>query len=208
MPAQGKHRDAIVAAAISLFRRHGYSGTGLNDIVALSGAPKGSLYYYFPNGKSSIAEAAVRRAGQNTARTLQELATTRRTAGALVRAYAGLVAGWLSKSKYSDGGPITTTLLELAPGNAGVTQAGREAFAAWRDIIAGPLVEGGVPSSRARALATLAIASIEGSLIQARVERSAEPIITIGRELETMFDAAATEYRKSGRTTRPNTSAR
>ena len=42
-----------------LFRRQGYAGTGLNDIVELSGAPKGSLYHYFPDGKASIAEAAV-----------------------------------------------------------------------------------------------------------------------------------------------------
>ena len=60
MPAKPKHRDAIVNAAVALFRRRGYSGTGLSDIVELSGAPKGSLYHYFPNGKLSIAEAAVR----------------------------------------------------------------------------------------------------------------------------------------------------
>src|SRR5688572_1098726 len=103
MSAKPLHRDAIVKAAMTLFRRRGYSATGLNDIVELSGAPKGSLYHYFPHGKSSIAEAAVRTAGRNVARTLNDLATGKRTAGRMVRAYGVLLAGWMAKSKFRAG---------------------------------------------------------------------------------------------------------
>jgi len=46
-----RSRDAVSA--------QGYACTGLNDIVDASGAPKGSLYHYFPAGKASIAVAAV-----------------------------------------------------------------------------------------------------------------------------------------------------
>lgn len=196
MPAQGKHRDAIIDAAVALFRRRGYAGTGLNDIVEMSGAPKGSLYHYFPDGKASIAEAAVRRAGENGARTMQTLAETHKGAGALVRGYARLVAGWMAKSRFADGSPITTTLLEMAPSDAKVTAAGRHAFAALRQTIASRLTEEGVPAVRAAALASLAIAAIEGSLIQARVERSADPISAIARELEQVLDAAVSEHAK------------
>ena len=55
MPAVPKHRQPIINAAVTLFRRQGFARTGLNDIVDVSGAPKGSLYHYFPDGKSSIA---------------------------------------------------------------------------------------------------------------------------------------------------------
>jgi TetR/AcrR family transcriptional repressor of lmrAB and yxaGH operons len=64
MSRPSKHRAAIIAAASRLFRRQGYAGTGVNDIVALSGAPKGSLYHYFPKGKEQIAEEAVLFAGR------------------------------------------------------------------------------------------------------------------------------------------------
>jgi TetR/AcrR family transcriptional repressor of lmrAB and yxaGH operons len=70
MPAVPKHRGPIVDAAVRLFRRQGYAGTGLNDIVDTSGAPKGSLYHYFPDGKASIAVAAVEEAGQRVVRTI------------------------------------------------------------------------------------------------------------------------------------------
>ncbi len=55
-----KHRSAIIAAAAKLFRRQGYAATGINEIADAAGAPKGSLYHYFPDGKDQIAEAAVR----------------------------------------------------------------------------------------------------------------------------------------------------
>ena len=43
MPAVPKHRQPIVNTALTLFRRQGYSRTGLNEIVDVSGAPKGRL---------------------------------------------------------------------------------------------------------------------------------------------------------------------
>jgi TetR/AcrR family transcriptional regulator, lmrAB and yxaGH operons repressor len=189
MSRRPKHRDAIVQAALTLFRRRGYSGTGLNDIVELSGAPKGSLYHYFPAGKLSIAEAAVRQAGANVARTLDALAADNKTPGKLVRAYAALLGGWMAKSRFRDGGPITTTLLETAPGDMKVTAAGREAFKMWRAPISSRLIAQGVPQARAERLAALVIAAMEGSLIQARVEGSADVIESSARELEALLDS-------------------
>src|SRR4051812_25766766 len=69
-----RHRGAIVRAAATLFRRNGYAATGINEIAEVSGAPKGSLYHYFPNGKEQIAEAAVRFAGAGVVATLEKLA--------------------------------------------------------------------------------------------------------------------------------------
>lgn len=88
MPAPAKHREAIVEAAATLFRRRGYCGTGLNDIVALSGAPKGSLYYYFPEGKSSIGAAAIALSSSRVVKTLEQLASQHRSAAKMVRGYA------------------------------------------------------------------------------------------------------------------------
>ncbi|WP_153065138.1 TetR family transcriptional regulator, partial [Mycobacterium avium] len=38
-------RERFLTAATGLFRRQGYSGTGLKQIVAESRAPLGSLYH-------------------------------------------------------------------------------------------------------------------------------------------------------------------
>jgi len=50
-----------------LLERQGYYGTGLNEIVQQSGAPKGSLYHYFPGGKEELAAAAITDQGKRIA---------------------------------------------------------------------------------------------------------------------------------------------
>jgi TetR/AcrR family transcriptional repressor of lmrAB and yxaGH operons len=188
MPAVARHRQPIIDAAVTLFRRQGYSGTGLLDIVEESGAPKGSLYHYFPDGKASIAVAAVEEAGRRVADTVATLAAETRATGELIRAHARLLAGWMRQSGFRDGCPITTVLLELAPRNRAVAQAGREAYAARLKIITAKLVADGVAPVRAERLAALSISAIQGALVQSRVERSGAPLQIAAEELARLFE--------------------
>jgi TetR/AcrR family transcriptional repressor of lmrAB and yxaGH operons len=184
MPAPPKHRGAIVRAAATLFRRNGYAATGINEIAEVSGAPKGSLYHYFPDGKDQIAEAAVRFAGKGVVVTLEKLESENDSAAAMIRAYCRLLTGWMAKSGFRDGCPIATTLLESAPQSTGMTAAGREAFAGWCSVIARALVRDGFAKAEAKRLATLTVAALEGALILARVERSAAPIDAVAKSLD------------------------
>jgi len=194
MSAPPRHRGAIVRAAAALFRRNGYSATGINEIAEVSGAPKGSLYHYFPGGKDQIAEAAVRFAGAGVVATLEQLEREHPSAAAMIRAYCELLAGWMAKSGFRDGCPIATTLLESAPQSAAMAAAGREAFAGWCAVIARALVRDGFGEAEARRLSTLAVSSIEGALILARVEASARPIEDVAGAL-----GAALQFKKPPR---------
>ena len=183
MSAPPRHRGAIVRAAAALFRRNGYSATGINEIAEVSGAPKGSLYHYFPGGKEQIAEAAVRFAGAGVVATLEQLEQAHSSAASMILAYCELLAGWMAKSGFRDGCPIATTLLESAPQSAEMAAAGREAFAGWCAVIARALVRDGFGEAEARRLSTLTVSSLEGALILARVEASARPIEDVARAL-------------------------
>ena len=189
MPAVPKHRRPIVDAAVTLFRRQGYAGTGLNDIVDASGAPKGSLYHYFPAGKASIAIAAVEEAGRRVAETMAKLASETSSTADLLRAHARLLSGWMRKSGFRDGCPITTVLLELAPKNRVVAEAGRKAYASRIDVIKSKLITDGFSPIRAERIAILCVATLQGALIQARVERSGTPIETAADELAKLLEA-------------------
>jgi TetR/AcrR family transcriptional repressor of lmrAB and yxaGH operons len=189
MPAVPKHRQPITDAAVRLFRRNGYSATGLNELVDVSGAPKGSLYHYFPDGKASIAVAAVEEAGRRVAATVGKLATECRSTADLIRAHARLLSGWMRMSGFRDGCPITTVLLELAPKNRAVTEAGRKAYAARMGILKDKLLADGFPPARAERLAVLLTSALQGALIQARVERSGAPIEITADELARMLEA-------------------
>ena len=161
MSAAPKHRDKIVRAAALLFRRNGYAATGMNDIVALSGAPKGSVYHYFPEGKEQIAIETIHYASGLVAKTLTELSDTYSTPSDMVRAYGALLRGWLAKSEYQDGCPITTTLLELSATSEPVAHAGRSAFASWKNIYQEKLMAAGISKQRAVRLASMAVTSFQ-----------------------------------------------
>lgn len=179
--------------AALLFRRQGYAATGLAGIAARSGAPKGSIYHYFPAGKSAIGAAAVEFAGELVRRSLQSLAERSDTPGGLLRAYAGQLAGWMAQSEFRDGCPIATILLEAAADEPDIRAAGARAGADWTGILAAKLREHGVAPRRARRLALTAIAALEGSLIQARVAADTTPILEVAAEIGALFDAAVAE---------------
>jgi TetR/AcrR family transcriptional repressor of lmrAB and yxaGH operons len=109
------------------------------------------------------------------------LATECGSTGELLRAHASLLAGWIQISGFRNGCPITTALLELAPRERAVTEAGRKAYAARLAILSRKLVEDGFVKARADALAVLCTSALQGALIQARVERSGRPIEVTAR---------------------------
>lgn len=64
---ESKNRHTLIRATSALFRRRGYAGVGLAEILAEAGLPKGSLYYHFPGGKEQLAAEATRWAGRKIA---------------------------------------------------------------------------------------------------------------------------------------------
>jgi TetR/AcrR family transcriptional regulator, lmrAB and yxaGH operons repressor len=58
MPEQDT-RSRILTAAQRLFRKRGYHATGLNEVLELARAPKGSMYHHFPGGKEAIAVCVI-----------------------------------------------------------------------------------------------------------------------------------------------------
>ena len=189
MGARPKHRDRLVSTAAALFRQHSYAATGINDILKTAEAPKGSFYHYFPGGKEALGAEAVRYAGALVTRTLEQLHREHDTAGAALRAYGDLLAGWLADSGYRDGCPLATTVLEVTPQSEPITAAARDAYADWRRALATMIDPAGADDTRAERLASLAISALEGALIQARVARDPAPIRDACEQVAALIDA-------------------
>jgi AcrR family transcriptional regulator len=56
-------KERIVQRSAELFRRQGFAGTGVKQIVAEASAPFGSLYHFFPGGKEQLGEEVIRWSG-------------------------------------------------------------------------------------------------------------------------------------------------
>src|SRR3954447_12045048 len=64
MPRESDARRRMIESAAVLFRERGVQGTSFADVIAHSGAPRGSIYHHFQGGKTQLAEETTRWAGE------------------------------------------------------------------------------------------------------------------------------------------------
>ena len=144
------------------------------DVLALSGAPRGSLYHHFPEGKVALAAAAVEASGAAVRRHLRRLAARHPTPEAFFRAYGEALGDWMAASNFRDGCPRATVMLETASEEPRLQAAGQAAFLSWRAVFAELFREAGEASKAAEARALRCLATVEGALLLARVQQSPE----------------------------------
>ncbi len=171
MPRTSTARDDAIAAAADLFRRQGYAATGLEEILEVSGAPKGSFYHHFPGGKEELALDALAYSGGRVRALVDHLAETAPTASALVTAIAAKQATDLRDSDYALGCPVATVALELAGTSDPIATTSAAAFDSWVEPLTDRLRGAGCDDADAIRFARWALAGLEGALLLARAAR-------------------------------------
>jgi TetR/AcrR family transcriptional repressor of lmrAB and yxaGH operons len=190
---------AIAVAMATLLRRRGYHGAGLNEMVAESGAPRGSVYHHYPQGKDAIGAAAVRMVGSGVVRALggvtHDGGSAPRTAGLTPREALGVIAtqlsGWLQRSGFDEGCPVAGAALALGPDTPLTREACADAFADWVEALAAVYRDGGIEAARVGPLARLSISALEGAVGLCRAQRSIEPMREVAVELGALLDSAS-----------------
>jgi len=84
---------------------------------------------------------------------------------------------------------MAAVALETAPGSPAMTAVCAASLRHWQAILASRLRAEGVTARRARELATLVVANLEGSLLLARVSESTEPIALSAETVASLIDA-------------------
>jgi TetR/AcrR family transcriptional repressor of lmrAB and yxaGH operons len=185
-------RDRMVATMGRLLRSQGYHGTGLNEVVAESRAPKGSMYHYFPGGKDQLAAEAIRVAGETGADAFRQAFARHRSPVPALRAVVGWMAEELERSDFRYGCPIATVALETTGGSPSLRAACDTAYQAWLAAIAAGLRGGVRPAAEVAGDAVLVLAAIEGALILSRTSRTVHPLHLLGRRLPALLGAPTT----------------
>lgn len=180
-------REQIIETTCELLEAQGYHATGLSQIVRESGAPRGSLYYYFPEGKEELAAEAVRRVGDVVAERIHSVLGAVEDPAEAVEEFIRTLAGHMAASEYRAGGPITTVALESATTSERLNEACREVYAQWQAAFAQKLVSSGLEEGRAQRLAALIIASLEGGIVLSRTEHTTASLEAVAAELAALI---------------------
>ncbi|MBY8840279.1 TetR/AcrR family transcriptional regulator [Streptomyces sp. SP2-10] len=181
--APGTHetRQRILTAGTELFRRTGYTGTGMKQIAAAAGAPFGSIYHFFPGGKVQLGEEVVRSSGAGYLELITALMTPYEDRVAATADAFGAAAGTLAELDFADPCPIATVAMEVASTDETLRRATAEVFDSWTDRLAAYYAEGGIPEPAARETATSVIALLEGAFMLGRAARSTAPVLAAGK---------------------------
>lgn len=174
-------KERMLETSAQLFRRQGYSGTGLKQIVAQGEAPIGSLYHFFPGGKDQLGAEALRHSGRGYESLIDSVFARTRTTATAAEAWFQLAAEALEGSDFADGCPIATVALEVASTNGELRQICTEIFASWQAKVAGRLVAEGHSPRCAATLASFALASLEGAIILSRTARDVTALRTTSK---------------------------
>jgi len=173
----------MIETTCDLLELQGYHATGLNQILKESGSPKGSLYYHFPGGKEELALEAVRHVGQIVLKRIRDNLARIDNAAEAVSDFIKTIAFHVENSGFRSGGPITTIAMETASTNETLRQECQRIYEEWQNAFADKLKSDGIEEARAKRIATLIIASIEGGVILCRTSRSREPLEQVGEEM-------------------------
>jgi AcrR family transcriptional regulator len=175
----GQRSDAkqkMVQAAKQLIRERGYNATAFSDVLKLSGAPRGSVYFHFPGGKTELATEAATAHAHEQVEIIDRAAEQADSAARLVEIYLDLGRTGMADSDYTRGCGIAPLVNEGAARDSNeVAEASRQSFAEMTDRLTYHFVAFGLERPTARTLANAVIAGVEGAMVTARAQRSTAP---------------------------------
>lgn len=180
MPAQeAAGRARMIQAAETLLRESGLSGAGIKQLVARSGVPVGSVYHFFPGGKTQIVAETLRLHSAKVvklfARAFGDAAVPlpTRLRDLFHMAAKGFEAAGADKSC-----AVAGVTLDLRTSDDALRELCDASFRQWVDEIAAHLPWPDVGTRRS--FATMVVLSLEGAFILARAEKTGDAFTTAG----------------------------
>ena len=183
-------KERILDVTTELFRRHGYNGTGLKQIVASANAPFGSVYHFFPGGKEELGDAVVRRAGQMYLELVEAIWDAADDPLEGMRDSFTGAAEALRQTDYIDLCPIATVALEMSSTSEPLRRATADVFELWITRTTARLARLGLAEERARELAITLIALLQGAFVLARATRTTEAVDAAGQAAVALVEEA------------------
>jgi TetR/AcrR family transcriptional repressor of lmrAB and yxaGH operons len=187
MNSENNSREKILNTATKLFQINGFNATGLNEILKESKSPKGSLYYYFPDGKDQLALEAIQLASKSI---IERVKTTLNKYSDPIEAIKYLIGNIINdleeENKLQDIS-ISLIALETYSSNENLRKACKGAFTSLSYVYAGKLVQNGFSKQKADELGMTIEIMIEGAITLSVTRKDTVPLLTISNIIDILL---------------------
>lgn len=184
---RGSTRNQMLATAAQVLREKGAAGVTIDEVLTRSGAPRGSVYHHFPDGRAQLLTEALEFAGDSITTVIVDAATD--GCVALVRQFVALWERTLADSDFTAGCPVVAAAVGSADDDPALTAIAGDIFDRWRVALARAFAADGFDDADAGSLAVTCIASLEGAVVLCRATRSADPLHQVSRQLEFLIES-------------------
>jgi TetR/AcrR family transcriptional repressor of nem operon len=185
-------RDRILATGRDLMHRNGFGASGVADITAAAGVPKGSFYNHFES-KEAFGCAALDSYWETGGAAFAVL-TGEGPPLERVRRHFAAIDARLSANNYAAGCMLGNVAIEAGPSSDALRARAAALYDDWTERLAACLGEGQADGSirnavPAETLARFLIAAWHGALQRAKVERSGRATAAFSAVLDTLLPA-------------------
>jgi TetR/AcrR family transcriptional repressor of lmrAB and yxaGH operons len=180
-------RDKMLVSAAEVMRERGAAGVTIDAVLARSGAPRGSVYYHFPDGRNQILTEALRYSGDSITATVD--AAVDRGARVLLREFVEFWERLLTDGDFTAGCPVVAAAIGSADDEPELSAEAGVILGRWCTALTRAFVTDGFDNADAASLAVMSIAALEGAIVLCRSTRSALPLRQVGDQLEFLIKA-------------------
>jgi AcrR family transcriptional regulator len=172
----------MVAAGEELLSQRGYGVTML-DVIERADAPRGSIYYHFPNGKLELAIEVANKVRREievfVGRTSEKIPDPT----AFLQKLLDHHRKRLVNSDYDLGCPLMGVIASGEVESPELEQAVASAFSTWIGSITDALTTKGFTRAQADQLATLVVTGVEGCIVLSRARGNPGPFVDFAKTI-------------------------
>ena len=179
---RGSTRHRMLSAAAEVLREKGAAGVTIDEVLTRSGAPRGSVYHHFPDGRSQLLAEALRYAGDSITAVIDEAAS--QGCISLIRQFVAFWERTLAESDFAAGCPVVAAAIGSSDEDPELTGIAGDIFGRWRDALRRAFVADGFEEAEAGSLAVTCIASLEGAVVLCRSTRNADALREVSQQIE------------------------
>ena len=178
-------KNKLVECAAQLFLQKGYNATGINDILAGTGLPKGSFYFHFASKKDLAVEVS-NYYEKKIGKWILETARGKVWKDFITELIGKMIEGAEQKNHF--GCPFAVLGLEIAFSEPDISEYYYNSMKKLIDIFANVFEFSGIPVDKTSIIANRAFAIYEGYLLYYRVGKDVEALRMMLRDLIAIYE--------------------
>lgn len=181
-------KDIFIDTASSLFANQGYHATGISEILKKSNAPKGSLYYYFPQGKEQLAQEALQKTAEKISTEILDVLAKASTPLEGLQQHLIYIAQKIEKDLFQPNVSISLIDLETFSSNEIIRLECERTFQQIQNIYKNSFLKMDLQEEYADFLAMTMVMLTEGAITLSLTKKNTQPLHQLANNLPLLIN--------------------